>query len=91
MKIVTVSEFKARLSEHLHFVEKEEIVVTRYGKPKAIIRHFTGDEMEDYVITHHPDLRASLEESYQEFLEGKVIDLDTLIQETEKEIEDAGI
>ncbi len=51
----------------------------------------TEDEMEDYVLANHPEIRASIEQAYQEFLEGEVTDLDSLIRETEEEIENANI
>lgn len=91
MKFVNVQKLKSKTSEVLQTIEKEGVIVTYRGKPKAIIQHFTENDMEDYVIAKHPDFRASLEEAYQEFWEGKVTDLDILIRETEKEIKNAGV
>ena len=91
MKFVNVKELKDKLSEYLRIIETEDIVVTYRGKPKALLRHFTEDGMEDYVLANHPEIRASIEQAYQEFLEGKVTDLDSIIRETEEEIENANI
>ena len=91
MKFVNVRELKDKFSEYLRIIETEDVIVTHRGKPKALIRHFTEDDMEDYVLANHPEIRSSIERAYQEFLEGKVTDLDTLIRETEEEIGDANI
>jgi len=91
MKFVNAKELKDKLPEYLRIIETEDVIVTYRGKPKALIRHFTEDDMEDYVLANHPEIRASLEEAYQEFWEGKVNDLDTLIRKTEEEMADANI
>ena len=83
MQLVSVTEFKAKLSEYLRLSEKEDIVVTHRGQPKAVLRQFTADALEDYVIANDPEIRASIEAAQQEIKEGKYIDLDTFIQEME--------
>ena len=47
MRHVNVTEFKANLSEYLRRVENEDIVVTRYGTPLAIVRGFTKNSSLD--------------------------------------------
>ena len=83
MQLVSVTEFKSKLSEYLRLVEKEEIVVTHRGQPKAVLRHFTADALEDYVIANHPEIRASIEEAQQEIKAGKYVGLDIFIREME--------
>ena len=85
MQLVSVTELKAKLSDYLRLAEKEDIIVTYRGKPKGILRYFTADELEDYVIANHPEIRASIEQAQQEIKEGKFVDLKTFIREKENE------
>ena len=81
MQLVSVTEFKAKLSEYLRLAEKEDIVLTHRGQPKALLQHITADTLEDYVIANHPAIRASIEAAQQEIKAGKAVNLDTFIQE----------
>lgn len=45
MKIATVRELKANLSQYLKAAEKEGILITVHGKPKAILQALTEDEL----------------------------------------------
>ncbi len=83
MKIVNENELKNNLSEYLKILEHEDVIVTFEGKPKAILKLMAEDDWEDYVIAYHPDIRASIQQAQQEIQEGKFIDLDTFIKETE--------
>ncbi|MBC8230069.1 type II toxin-antitoxin system Phd/YefM family antitoxin [bacterium] len=83
MQLVSVTELKSKFSEYLRLAEKEDIIVTYRGKPKGILRYFTADELEDYVISNHPEIRASIEQAQQEIKEGKFVDLNTFIREME--------
>ncbi len=83
MQLVSITEFKAKLSKYLRLSEKEDIVVTHRGQPKALLRHITADALEDYVTTNHPEIRASIEAAQQEIKAGKYVDLDTFVREME--------
>jgi len=87
MKFANVRELKNKTSEVLRVVDHgEDVIVTSRGKPRALISHFTEDELEDYVLLHHPRLKARIEEAYKDYLKGRGVDLNTLIFELEKEI-----
>jgi prevent-host-death family protein len=56
MKRVALSEVKDHLSEYLDFAEKEEVIITRHGKPAGILIGFASeDDWFDYRLEH--DLR----------------------------------
>jgi len=40
MKRIAMSEVKDRLSEYLVMAEKEEIIITRHGKPAGVLIGF---------------------------------------------------
>jgi hypothetical protein len=70
MQLVSVTELKAKFSEYLRLAEKEDIIVTYRGQPKVILRHFSVDALEDYVIANHPpEIRASIEQAQKEIKE----------------------
>jgi len=87
MKFINVRELKNKTSEMLKLVDQEEdLIVTKRGKPVALIRHFSEDELEDYVLLNHPKLKKRLEEAYEDYLKSGGIDIDKLIEETEQEL-----
>jgi prevent-host-death family protein len=51
MKQVNLAEVKDRLSKYLRLAEKEEIIITRHGKPAGILIGFaTEDDWFDYRL-----------------------------------------
>lgn len=55
MKQVALSEIKDDLSKYLRQAEKEEIVITRHGKPAGLLVGFASDEeWFDYKLEHDP-------------------------------------
>lgn len=81
MIFANVRELKNKTSELLRATrEGEDIIVTLRGKPAAVIRSLTEEEIEDYVL-NHPKTRRKLQQAYREYkrLGGK--DLDRFIEE----------
>ena len=55
MKKAALSEVKDDLSKFLRFAEKEEVVITRHGKPAGILIGFGSEEdWFDYRLEHDP-------------------------------------
>ena len=55
MKEVALSEVKDDLSKYLHLAEKEEIVITKHGRPAGILIGFESeDDWFDYRLEHDP-------------------------------------
>lgn len=62
MKIAPVADVKARLSAYLRESEKGPIIVTRNGKPVAVLIAVQDeDELERLMLAHSPRLRSILE------------------------------
>ena len=68
MKIASVKEVKNRLSHFLKTAEKEDVVITKNGKPCAIIHHLGEDEIEDYLLEHDRKFRAKIERRWKDYL-----------------------
>ena len=55
MKKAPLSEVKDDLSKFLRVAEKEEVVITRHGKPAGILIGFRSEEdWFDYRLEHDP-------------------------------------
>lgn len=61
MKIASVTEIKARLSAYLRDSEQDPVVVTRDGRPVAVILGIHNeDELERLLLADSPKLRSIL-------------------------------
>lgn len=88
LKFVSVRQLHNKTSEILRLVEKGEhqVIVTVRGKPRALLTRLTEEELEDYVLTHHPEFQKLLDEAYQEVQGGQLTPLEELIARTEEEL-----
>jgi prevent-host-death family protein len=72
MKIASVAEVKSQFSAFLKASEDGPIVVTRNGRPVAVIVGVQDeDEIERLLMAYSPRLRAILERSRQQLREGQ--------------------
>jgi prevent-host-death family protein len=72
MKKVALSDVKDHLSEYLDLAEKEEIIITRHGKPAGVLIGFaTEDDWFDYRLEHDPRFLTRIEAARKSLREGK--------------------
>ena len=89
MKFANVRELKNKTSELLRCArDGEDVMITSRGKPIAVLRGFSEEELEDYIIANHPDLKAKVAEAYEDYLVSGGVDLDDLLAETKAELGD---
>jgi len=84
MKTASIREIKARFSHYLKAAEKEDIIVTSHGKPRAVLHHLSGEDLEDYIISNSPEIKKKVEESYRDYLEKGGIVISPVIKKLEK-------
>ncbi|HYU20299.1 MAG TPA: type II toxin-antitoxin system Phd/YefM family antitoxin [Chloroflexota bacterium] len=86
MKIVSVADVKAHFSSYLKASEQGPVVVTRNGKPVAVLLA-VGDEeeLEGLILAHSPRLRMILDAARQRIREGTGVPHEELWQEVESE------
>jgi prevent-host-death family protein len=91
MKKVSVADLKAHLSAHLKAAELSPVIITRNGKPVAVLVP-SGDEddLERLMIAHSPKVQAILEAARQRFRAGEGIPHETFWQEVEAETTSRG-
>ena len=71
MKHVALSEVKDDLSKYLRLAEKEEVIITRHGKPAGILIGFESEEdWFDYRLEHDPDFLQRVERARQSLRSG---------------------
>jgi prevent-host-death family protein len=72
MKIASVAEMKSQFSSFLKASEGGPIVVTRNGRPVAVLLGVQDEEeMERLLMAYSPQLRAILERSRRQFRKGQ--------------------
>lgn len=79
MKKVAISKFKDELSKYLRLAEREEVVITRHGKPAGVLRAFsTEDEWFDYRLEHDPRFLRRIELARRSLRERKGVRLEDM-------------
>lgn len=68
MRFANVRELKNKTSELLRVTAQgKDVLITSHGKPVAVLHGITEDDLDDYVLTHHPALKSSLDQAYREY------------------------
>ena len=79
MKRIPLSAVKDRFSEYLHMAEKDEVVITRHGKPAGVLIGFeTEDDWFDYRLERDPRFLARIAKARKNLREGKGIRIEDL-------------
>ena len=77
MKEVPLSEIKDNLSRFLREAEKQEIVITRHGKPAGILIGFESeDDCFDYKLENDPRFLERIERARKSLRAGRGIRLE---------------
>jgi len=77
MKKAALSEVKDDLSRYLRLAEKEDIVITRHGKPAGILIGFeTEDDWFDYRLENDPRFLARVEAARASLRAGRGVRLE---------------
>jgi len=79
MKRVALSEVKDDLSKYLRLASREEVLITRNGKPAGILIGFrSGDDFFDYRLENDPRFLKRVERARRSFRAGKGIRIEDL-------------
>jgi prevent-host-death family protein len=77
MKTVALNEVKDDLSKYLRLAEKEEVIITRHGKPAGVLIGFADeDDWFDYRLEHDPRFLERIERARQSLRAGKGVKLE---------------
>lgn len=84
MRFAGVKELKHQTMDILDASQKEDIIITAYGKPRAILHHVTEEDLADYLIENDPAFKNRIEESAVEYITHRGIKADALIRKLER-------
>jgi hypothetical protein len=77
----TAKELKDHLPRVLRAAQKADVVITMRGKPLAILRRYTPEELEGAVLMQSRIVRRRMKQALDEARAGKVVPLDTLLEQ----------
>ena len=79
MKKAALSEVKDDLSKYLRTAEKEEVVITRHGRPAGVLVGFASDDAWfNYQLEHDPRLLQRIQRARTSLRAGKGVMLENL-------------
>jgi prevent-host-death family protein len=74
-----LAEVKDDLSRFLRLAESEEIIITRHGKPAAVLIGFESeDDWFDYRLEHHPEFLQRVAKARGALRSGRGVRLEDL-------------
>jgi prevent-host-death family protein len=77
MKKAPLSEIKDDLSKYLRLAEKEDVLITRHGKPARVLIGFESEEdWFDYRLEHDPRFLQRIEAARQSLGAGRGVRLE---------------
>jgi prevent-host-death family protein len=73
MKFVNIRELQKDASGLVNLVEQgQDVVITKRGKPAAVLYPLTEDEIEEYMIQFSPTIKKKIEEGLKDARAGRV-------------------
>jgi len=77
MKKVALAKIKDALSKYLKLAEREEIIITRHGKPAGVLIGFKSeDEWFEYRLENHPKFLDRVAEAREALRSGRGVKLE---------------
>ena len=75
MKIAPIADVKARLSAYIKDSEEGPVVVTRNGKPVAVLLSVQDeDELDRFMLAYSPKFRSVLDAAREQIQAGQGVD-----------------
>ena len=88
MKIAPVADVKARFSAYLKASQEGPVVVTKNGKPVAVLLSVQDeDEVERLVLAYSPKFQSIIQAAKEQIREGRGIRHEDFWQEVEAEVQ----
>ena len=79
MKKVALSEVKDELSKYLRLAEREEVIITRHGRPAGVLIGFKSeDEWFEYKLQNDPRFLARIDSARKNLKAGRGVRVEDL-------------
>lgn len=81
MHFVSIRELSRSPSRWVDLaVEGECVIITRNGKPAAVLAEMSEGDVEDFVIARHLDLAAEMDKAHRERERGTTLSAEALLE-----------
>lgn len=84
MRFAGIKELKQQTMDIIKASKKEDVIITAYGKPAAILHHVTEEDLADYLIENSPSFKDRVEKAAAGYASRGGITADDLIKKLEK-------
>ncbi len=85
MKFATVRTLKNQTSEMLRSAARgTDVLITSHGRPVAVLHGLAEEDLEDYVLSHHPAFRDSIEDASRDYRKKGGKPLEELLKRLER-------
>ena len=84
MRFAGVKELKQKTMDILKKSEEEDIIITVYGKPMAILHHINEDDLADYLIENDPAFKTRIKEAFTQYETQGGITVEAMIRKLER-------
>jgi prevent-host-death family protein len=79
MRAVALAKVKDDLSKYLRLAGREEIVITRHGRPAGLLIGFDSEEdWFDYRLEHHPEFLRRVAQAREALARGEGVRLEDI-------------
>jgi prevent-host-death family protein len=87
MRLVGVRELKANPSEFLRLAARgETVVISLRGKPAAVLRAISEEELEDYILENSPRVKQMVAQGERDRRAGRVSPLKQYVAGLKKRV-----
>ncbi len=73
MKFAAIRDLQIKASEVVKDSQREPVVITVHGKPRAVLTSITEEALEEFLFEHSPRLRRRIEEGLRDIKAGRVV------------------
>ena len=84
MRFAGVKELKQNTMGLLKEAHKEDIIITAYGKPVAVLHQIGEEDLADHLFENDPGFRDRIERAFEEYLDRGGVPLDQTIAHLKK-------
>ena len=80
MRFVNIRELQKEASALVNLAEHgQDVIITKHGKPAAVIYPLSEDQIEEYMIEHSPTIRQKITEGLRDARAGRVTPIEELL------------
>jgi len=80
VRFATVADFRVNASKVFRILGRgDKVVVTKKGKPIAVLEGIADEDLEDFILAQHSTYRARYARSRREYRAGKVRRLEEIL------------